>query len=102
MYLVQLFLPVYAPDGTAFPRARFDEVRTELTDAFGGVTAFTRSPAIGLWEDEDGDVCRDDVVLFEVMVDSLDRAWWARLRSRLEQRLSQEEILVRAIRLERI
>lgn len=102
MHLVQLFLPLYDNQGQPFPKASFDRVRLELADAFGGVTAFVRSPAVGLWEDDAGGVCRDDVVLFEVMVDTLDRAWWDAWRRTLEQRFGQEEILVRASAAERL
>lgn len=102
MHLVQLFLPVYANTGQAFPKASFDRVRVELAEAFGGVTAFVRSPAVGLWESDAGDVCRDDVVLFEVMAEALDRRWWAAYRRTLEQRFYQDEVLVRATSVERL
>lgn len=102
MHLVQLFLPVNGNDGHRFPKASFDRVRIELAEVFGGVTAFVRSPAVGLWEDEAGEVCRDDVMLFEVMADAIDRAWWAGYRRTLEQRFGQEEILVRASAVERL
>jgi hypothetical protein len=102
MHLVQLFLPVYGNEGQPFPKSMFDKVREELTDAFGGVTAFVRSPAVGLWEDDTGEVCRDDVVLFEVMAEMLDRAWWRAYRRTLEQRFGQEEILIRASAVERL
>jgi hypothetical protein len=101
-YLVQLFLPLYDNAGAAFPKALFDAVRRELTDAFGGATMFLRAPAVGAWEDDDGDVQRDEVVLVEVMADALDRAWWARYRSGLEQRFRQDEILLRALPAERL
>lgn len=102
MHLVQLFLPLYDNEGNLFPRARLDEVRGELTDRFGGVTAFVRSPAVGAWEDDAGHVCRDDVVLLEVMVDSLDAAWWAAFRQTLETRFCQDEIMVRAMQVSRL
>lgn len=102
MHLVQLFLPVYDNHGRPFAKSHFDAVRAELADVFGGVTAFTRSPAAGLWEDDTGEVCRDDMVLFEVMVDALDRGWWSDYRHRLEQRFEQDEVLIRAIAVERL
>ena len=68
----------------------------------GGVTAFVRSPAVGAWEDHSGDVQRDDVVLFEVMADHVDHGWWAAYRAQLEQRFQQDEVLVRAVRAERL
>lgn len=102
MHLIQLFLPLYDNAGQAFPGASFETVRTELTEVFGGVTAFVRAPAVGVWEDEGGAVQRDDVVLVEVMVPQLDHGWWARYRQELEQRFAQQEILVRAMAIERL
>ena len=101
-HLVQLLLPLYDNAGAAFPRARFDAVRTTLLDRFGGVTAYVRSPAVGVWEDESGDVQRDDVVLFEVVVDALDAGWWARFRQSLERDFDQDAILVRASEIRRL
>ena len=100
--LVQLFLPLRDNAGHAYPRAEFDRVRAELTERFGGATAFLRSPAVGAWEDEEGDVQRDEVVLVEVMADRLDRDWWTAYRESLEGRFAQEEILVRATPVERL
>ena len=100
MHLIQFFLPVYDNHGQPFARAQFDAVRAELTEAFGGVTAYVHSPAVGAWEDDSGGVCRDDVVLFEVMAPTLDRAWWTDYRSKLEQRFAQDEVLVRATSVE--
>jgi hypothetical protein len=102
MQLVQLFLPVYDREGRPFARALFDAVRAELAARHGGVTAYLRSPAVGLWEDDEGDCVRDDVLLFEVMVDSLDRDWWLEYRRALEQRFAQDEILVRTSAVERL
>lgn len=102
MHLIQLFLPLYDNDGQPFPRALFDAVRAELAEAFGGVTAYTRAPATGLWEDDAGRVQRDDVLLFEVMADALDRAWWGGYRQALEHRFRQDEVLVRATAVERL
>ena len=102
MHLIQLFLPLYDNDGQAFAKPLFDTVRGELTERFGGVTAFVRSPAVGAWEDHSGDVQRDDVVLFEVMADHVDHGWWAAYRAQLEQRFQQDEVLVRAVRTERL
>lgn len=102
MYLIQLFLPLYDNDGAPLPRADFDAVRAELTERFGGVTAFVRAPAVGLWEDDGGQVQRDDVVLLEVMAGHIDRSWWSACRTRLEARFRQDEVLVRATVVERL
>ena len=101
MHLVQLFLPLRA-QGTPLPREMFAAVRAELADRFGGVTAYLRSPAQGLWEDEGGECVRDEVVLVEVMVEALDREWWRRYREELERRFGQEEILLRAHPVEKL
>ena len=65
-------------------------MRHELTDRFGGITAFVRSPAVGLWKDDEEDVTRDDVVMFEVMAEHLDDGWEKRYRQKLEHSFRQE------------
>lgn len=102
MHLVELFLPLFDDAGARFPKDIYDAVRNELTQVFGGVTTFTRTPATGLWENDGGQVQRDEVVLFEVMVEHVDHAWWRRYREELERRFDQDEVLVRATALERL
>jgi len=102
MYLVQLLLPLYDNAGRRVPHERFAQVRDELTERFGGVTAYLRSPAQGTWKAGSGDVDRDEVVMCEVMVDALERAWWSEYRATLEQRFGQQELVVRASALERL
>ena len=46
-------------------------LRRELTEMFGGVTAFNRAPALDETKD-DGDIVQDSIVIFEVMVDDVD------------------------------
>jgi hypothetical protein len=102
IHLVQLLLPLYDNDGRAFPPAHYAAVRTTLTDRFNGLTAYTRAPAQGLWSESDGPPKRDDIVVYEVMTDTLDRAWWAEFRRSLERRFAQEELVVRALAVERV
>ena len=102
MHLIELFLPLQDERGEPFPKLLYDAVRGELADVFGGVTAFTRTPATGLCEDEGGQVRRDEVVLVEVMVDHLDHAWWRNYRGVLERRFNQHEVLIRATAAERL
>ena len=102
MHLVELFLPLRDEAGAPFSKESFDSVRAELAEVFGGVTAFTRTPATGLWEDGSGHVRRDEVVLFEVMVKHVDHAWWRAYRTGLEERFRQDEVLVRATAIERL
>ena len=102
IHLVQLLLPLYDNDGHAFPPAHYAAVRRTLTDQFSGLTAYTRAPAQGLWTESDGPPKRDDIVVYEVMADALDRGWWAEFRRALEQRFAQEELVIRALRAERL
>ena len=101
-YVVEVFLPVADNAGTPFARDAFDRVRRELTERFGGVTAFLRAPASGLWRDDDGVVRHDEIVIFEVMTDALDERWWGDYRRSLESRFAQEELLVRAVEARRL
>jgi hypothetical protein len=94
-YLVQLLLPLADNAGRRFPRQLLASVATELTERFGGVTAFTRAPAEGLWSDGER-TTHDDLVVIEVLVPGLDRAWWREYRGQLEARFRQDVILVRA------
>jgi hypothetical protein len=102
MYVIEIFLPLRRAGGAAQPRALFGRVRRQLVNRFGGLTAFTRAPAEGLWEAHDGAVERDSIVIFEVVADALDRDWWQDYRQRLEQLFEQDEILIRASAAERL
>jgi hypothetical protein len=93
MHLIQLLLPLHDNQGQDFPAEYFDKVRKDLTDRFGGVTAFVRSPAVGLWKEANG-VSRDEVVMFEVMSAELDTTWWFGYRTELQKRFRQDEVLV--------
>lgn len=101
MHLVQIILPRFANGGEPLGAHLFREVRQVLLDRFGGVTAYTRAPGEGLWQDGSR-VERDDVVLYEVMVDELDRDWWAHYRKELEGKFEQQELVIRAHLIERL
>jgi len=76
------------------------QVQTELQEKFGGLTAYTRAPAEGAWEDDRGRTRRDDVVIVEVMTDNLEREWWRNYATELASRFEQEELVVRAMQFE--
>ena len=97
MFLIQIFLPLYDNDGNALPQSLFGQVRDELVERFGGLTAHSRSPARGLWQEQDGATVRDDLVVYEVMAETIDEAWWQTYRHTLEQGFRQESIVVRAL-----
>jgi hypothetical protein len=102
MHLVQILLPIYDNDGHHFPATHYASVRSELADRFGGLTAYTRAPAEGLWAEAGKPPAHDDIVVYEVMVDDLDRAWWREFRRTLERRFAQDELVVRAEVVERL
>ena len=98
MYLVQILLPLYDNEGHAFEALDYVQLRSELADRFGGVTAYMRAPARGVWKDDSGETSRDDIVIFEVMTAELDREWWTGFRKHLERRFRQESVIVRALK----
>lgn len=102
MHLVQILLPLYDRTGRQFAGAFYDQVAQEVTERFGGLTAYARAPATGLWEGRPGQATRDDIVVYEVMVERLDAQWWAAYRKVLEARFVQEELVVRALPMQRL
>jgi hypothetical protein len=100
MHLIEILLPLTDNEGKPFAEDLYARVRDELVEHFGGVTAFSRAPAEGLWKQGEGKPERDRIVIFEVMADWLDRGWWRGYRTELEQRFRQDEILVRAAEVE--
>jgi hypothetical protein len=100
-HLVEILLPLFDNEGRRVARGEFARVREELVARFGGLTAFTRSPAEGVWDEGEGR-SHDEIVIFEVMAEALDRAWWAEYRAALERRFRQDEIVVRARDVERL
>lgn len=98
MFLVQLLLPISIPgQPAAFATAALADTRRELTEKFSGSTAYVRSPAKGLWTAPDGEVEQDEVVMVEVVVKTLDRAWWQSYADTLATRFQQQVIHVRAL-----
>jgi hypothetical protein len=97
MYLVQLLIPLFDNHGHAFEASDYVRLRSELADRFGGVTAYTRAPARGVWKGDSGETTRDDIVIFEVMTADLDQEWWTAFRKQLESRFRQDTLIVRAL-----
>lgn len=95
MYLFEIFLPLNTNDATSQPVELFRRVREQLADQFGGVTAFTRNPAKGISLQEGNERVDDDIIVYEVMVEAVDRFWWQSYKRDLEERFHQEEILIR-------
>jgi hypothetical protein len=102
VHLVQLLIPLQDDDGQPYPRRHYDGLARRLTEQFGGVTAYARAPATGLWEAPSGQKVRDEIVVYEVMVETLDAAWWAATRQGLEALFGQRELVIRALAIERL
>jgi len=102
MYLIQILLPLQKGGGRRVPARQFREVAGELSRRFGGVTAYTRSPAEGRWRKRGAGTIYDDVIVYEVMTARVQQAWWAKYRRELEAQFLQEEIVIRAQRMTRL
>jgi len=102
VHLVQILLPVYDKSGARFPQSHYDHVAKELTERFGGLTAYVRAPAAGLWQEGSGRTQRDDIVVYEVMAERLEPEWWAGYRGELERRFAQDELVVRSQEMRRL
>ena len=97
MHLVQLLLPlVNSPESDK----TLHQLRGQLIERFGGITAYTRSPAKGAWVDDGERVVHDDVIIVEVMTEELDADWWRDLRTKLEEQLDQDLIVIRSTSIE--
>jgi hypothetical protein len=68
---MHLVVPLRDNSGRPFAAEKYAEVRQILTERFGGLTAFPRSPAQGTTTGG-GETVRDEIVVFEVMTETLD------------------------------
>lgn len=97
MHLIQILLPLYDKQQRRIRRSVFDQTAAAFAAEFGGVTAYTRSPAKGLWRKGQSKFMRDDIVVYEVMCRVLDKAAWRWRRKTLERSFGQDEIVIRAL-----
>lgn len=99
MVLIQLLLPT-GPAGATDGDGAVGQTRRELVERFGGVTAYLRTPAQGVWTSPEGGRAHDEVVMVEVVADTFDRAWWREYAGRLARRFAQQTIHVRAVQVD--
>jgi len=95
MHLIQILLPLYDNEGKPFGQELFLRVRDELSERFGGITTYMRSPARGLWKETRETTVHDDIVIYEVMTETLDRDWWHNYRQQLTVIFRQALLIVR-------
>jgi hypothetical protein len=101
MYLVQILLPLYEKRGKRVGRPLF--------------RATAKSASEGIWRryrlhprrrKDSGDAGSgfdgDDIVVYEVMADKADRAFWRTRRCDLQKAFGQDEIVVRAVPAKRL
>ena len=98
MVLIQVLLPTTTE--ASAPNNPLRETARELGEAFGGLTAYTRSPAKGVWTSPEGRADEDDVIMVEVVTDRFDRSWWRQYSATLAIRFRQDAIHVRALAIE--
>jgi hypothetical protein len=95
VYLIQIFLPLRDKQNRVIAQVHFDRLARELTERFGGLTAYGRAPAVGLWK-KGGKADRDQIVIYEVLSARHEKRWWRQTRIRLQKIFRQQEILVRS------
>ncbi len=84
----------------AFSFTYYTSLKKELTEKVGGITTYSRSPAKGLWKETSDKTVKDDIIIYEVMAQGLDKAWWKSCRERLEKLFRQDEIIIRTWKVE--
>jgi hypothetical protein len=94
MHLVQLLFLLYSVQAFHSNRKRFAEVRNELVDRFGGITAYTTCSGDWTMARKRADF-RDDLIIYEIIVEKLEEDWWRQYRALVENRFQQKSIVVR-------
>jgi hypothetical protein len=88
MHLIEILLPLNDNSGRPFAPEKYAAVRQHLTERFGGLTAFTRSPAQGT-KTGGGKMVHHEIVVFEVLTETLNAGWWKNYRLQLERDFRQ-------------
>ena len=94
MHIIEVFLPLDTGKGVPVPRQTIEGLVAGLADRFGGATAFTRQPAEGLWKSRTT-MQSDRIIVVEVVVETVDAAWWKTYKSRIEKEFDQEQVMIR-------
>lgn len=94
--LIQLFLPLADNQGKLFPPAYFNAVKQQLTQKFSGLSVYENSPVNGSWKDK-AEVKKDSLLVYEVMSDEIDAAFWEKYKTRLQKQFKQESIVIRCL-----
>jgi hypothetical protein len=84
MHLVEIFLPLNDNGGRPFGTEKYARSGSIDGARFCGLTAFSRSPAQGTTSNG-GKTVDDEIIVFEVMAETLDTSWWKSYRLQLER-----------------
>ncbi|MEJ2881009.1 inorganic diphosphatase [Pedobacter sp. GR22-6] len=100
--LVQLLLPLQDRDGKGFPDAFYEKFQHQLTEKFGGLTVYQRNPAEGFWKEGRSETVKEAMLVHEVLVGTIDEAYWKNLKASLLKQFRQDDILITSIRISKI
>lgn len=92
---IEIFVPLRDSEGQPFPAYLYKNIKRQLTKDFGGMTAYTRTPAEGIWADGSKQQIKDELVIYEVMVSEIDCLYWTAYKHKLEQQFGQKELVIR-------
>lgn len=73
----------------------YKSIRLELTERFGRLTAYSRSPATGLWKDDDEELTVDKLIVYEVIANDFEKKFWKSFKEILKAQLKQEDKIIR-------
>jgi hypothetical protein len=102
MYLIQILFPLYDNRGRRLPKKLFEQTSCSLAKSHGGVMAYPRSPAMGLWNSRRSGLKRDQIVVFEVVTPNLKPKLWKKRRKTWQAAFRQDSILIRASRCQQL
>jgi len=96
MNLLQIFLPLFDRNGKHFLRDHYKMTEGELVKRFKGFTAYSRSPASGLWKDDQAKIQAERARHLRSDHGSIGLALVAKIPGSLEERFQQDQILIRS------
>lgn len=96
MYQIQLLLSLYNNEGKAFPSSHYEKVKLFFNDKFGGITMYTRTSVVGLWKESPHSTVKDELIIYEILSDQLEKDFWQHYKSDLQSLFQQEEMVIKA------
>ena len=100
MKLIQIFIPLYDVEGNQFPGSIYESIKQLLTSKFDGLTIYQRSPAIGLWKENNHKTIKDDIIIYEIITEDVDKDFWLEFKKDKQEQLKQEELLIRSFEIQ--